>query len=104
MYARAAPTPDVQIWVDADACPRPIKEILYRAANILESRAESVARDMTREEGKTLPEARGEVNRAVNILRYYGGEGARLSGQLTPSERDRVVIQTLRRPLGAGRL
>ena len=75
-------------------------EILYRAANILESRAESVARDMTREEGKTLPEARGEVGRAVNILRYYGGEGARLSGQLTPSERDRVVIQTLRRPLG----
>jgi len=54
-------------------------EILYRAANILESRAESVARDMTREEGKTLPEARGEVGRAVNILRYYGGEGAPLS-------------------------
>jgi alpha-ketoglutaric semialdehyde dehydrogenase len=75
-------------------------EILHRAANILESRAEGVARDMTREEGKTLPEARGEVNRAVNILRYYGGEGARLTGQLTPSERDRVVIQTLRRPLG----
>jgi alpha-ketoglutaric semialdehyde dehydrogenase len=75
-------------------------EILFRAANILESRAESVARDMTREEGKTLPEARGEVNRAVNILRYYGGEGARFTGQITPSERDRVVIQTLRRPLG----
>ena len=83
------------------AIPAPKRgEILYRAANILESRADSVARDMTREEGKTLPEARGEVNRAVNILRYYGGEGARLSGQLTPSERDRVVIQTLRRPLG----
>jgi uncharacterized protein YaiI (UPF0178 family) len=32
VYTRAAPIPDVQIWVDADACPRPIKEILYRAA------------------------------------------------------------------------
>ena len=86
------------IWA---AIPAPKRgEILHRAANILESRADAVARDMTREEGKTLPEARGEVNRAVNILRYYGGEGARLSGQLTPSERDRVVIQTLRRPLG----
>src|SRR5512134_1799570 len=83
------------------AIPAPKRgEILYRAANILESRADSVARDMTREEGKTLPEARGEVNRAINILRYYGGEGARLSGQFTPSERDRVVIHTLRRPLG----
>jgi alpha-ketoglutaric semialdehyde dehydrogenase len=83
------------------AIPAPKRgEILHRAANILESRADGVARDMTREEGKTLPEAHGEVNRAINILRYYGGEGARLSGQFTPSERDRVVIHTLRRPLG----
>ena len=49
---------------------------------------------------ETLPEARGEVNRAVNILRYFGGEGARLTGEIAPSERDRVVIHTLRRPLG----
>ena len=83
------------------AIPAPKRgEVLYRAANLLEARAESVARDMTREEGKTLPEARGEVNRAINILRYFGGEGARLTGELAPSERDRVLIQTLRRPLG----
>ena len=75
-------------------------EILHRAANLLESRADQVAREMTREEGKTLPEARGEVGRAVNILRYIGGEGARLSGHHVPSERDRVFIQTRRRPLG----
>lgn len=83
------------------AIPAPKRgEILYRAANILESRAESIARDMTREEGKTLPEARGEVARAVNILRYFAGEGARLAGMAVPSERDRVVIHTLRKPLG----
>jgi len=83
------------------AIPAPKRgEILYRAANILESRAESVARDMTREEGKTLPEARGEVGRAVNILRYFAGEGARLAGMAVPSERDRVFIHTLRKPLG----
>jgi aldehyde dehydrogenase (NAD+) len=83
------------------AIPAPKRgEILYRAANILESRAESVARDMTREEGKTLPESRGEVGRAINILRYFGGEGARLSGLAVPSERDRVFIHTIRKPLG----
>jgi len=83
------------------AIPAPKRgEILYRAANILESRVESVARDMTREEGKTLPEARGEVGRAVNILRYFAGEGARLAGMAVPSERDRVFIHTLRKPLG----
>jgi alpha-ketoglutaric semialdehyde dehydrogenase len=83
------------------AVPAPKRgEILYRAANILESRADQVAREMTREEGKTLPEARGEVGRAINILRYIGGEGARLGGENAPSERDRVLIQTRRRPLG----
>ena len=83
------------------AMPAPKRgEVLHRAANLLESRADQVAREMTREEGKTLPEARGEVGRAINILRYYGGEGARLGGQHAPSERDRVFIQTLRRPLG----
>lgn len=83
------------------AIPAPKRgEILHRAAAILESRADQVAREMTREEGKTLPEARGEVGRAVNILRYVGGEGARLGGEYAPSERDRVFIQTRRRPLG----
>ena len=83
------------------AMPAPKRgEVLHRAANILESRADQVAREMTREEGKTLPEARGEVGRAINILRYFGGEGARLGGQHAPSERDRVFIQTRRRPLG----
>jgi alpha-ketoglutaric semialdehyde dehydrogenase len=86
------------VWA---AMPAPKRgEVLYRAANLLESRADQVAREMTREEGKTLPEARGEVGRAINILRYFGGEGARLGGQHVPSERDRVFIQTRRRPLG----
>jgi acyl-CoA reductase-like NAD-dependent aldehyde dehydrogenase len=83
------------------AMPAPKRgDVLYRAANLLEARADTVAREMTREEGKTLPEARGEVGRAINILRYYGGEGARLFGRVIPSERDRVFIHTLRSPLG----
>src|ERR1035438_10753197 len=41
--------------------------ILYKAADILDKTFESVASDMTREEGKTLPEAQGEGRRAINI-------------------------------------
>ena len=74
--------------------------ILMRAAELLEKRAEQVATEMTREEGKTLPEAKGEVGRAVNILRYFGAEGARLSGETVPSERDGVFGFTFRKPLG----
>lgn len=83
------------------AVPAPKRgDVLFRAASLLEARADAVARDMTRDEGKTLPEAKGEVGRAVNILRYYGGEGARLFGRVVPSERDRVFVHTLRVPLG----
>jgi alpha-ketoglutaric semialdehyde dehydrogenase len=73
---------------------------LFKAAEILDSRFESVAADMTREEGKTLPEARGEVRRTINILRYLAGEGARLHGIMVPSERDRVQMWAFRKPVG----
>jgi alpha-ketoglutaric semialdehyde dehydrogenase len=73
---------------------------LFKAAEILDSRFDEVAADMTREEGKTLPEAKGEVRRAINIFRYFGGEGSRLNGMLVPSERDRVHMFAIRKPVG----
>src|SRR5580698_3046432 len=74
--------------------------ILYKAADILDRKFDSVAADMTREEGKTYPEAKGEVRRAINILRYFAGEGSRMPGMLVPSERDRVHMFALRKPVG----
>ncbi len=73
---------------------------LFKSAEILESRFDEVAADMTREEGKTLPEAKGEVRRTINIFRYFGGEGSRLDGMLVPSERDRVHMFAIRKPIG----
>ena len=73
---------------------------LFKVADILDRRFEQVAEDMTREEGKTLPEAKGEVRRAINIFRYFGGEGSRFPGMLVPSERDRVHMFALRKPIG----
>src|SRR5690349_17008750 len=74
--------------------------ILFKAADILDRKFEQVAADMTREEGKTLPEAKGEVRRSINIFRYFAGEGARFNGMLVPSERDRVHMFALRKPIG----
>ncbi|MFN7994259.1 MAG: aldehyde dehydrogenase family protein [Bryobacteraceae bacterium] len=73
---------------------------LFKAADILDRRFEEVAADMTREEGKTLPEAKGEVRRTINIFRYFAGEGSRLPGLLVPSERDRVHMFAIRKPIG----
>jgi len=74
--------------------------ILYKAADILDKNFESIAAEMTREEGKTLPEAKGEVRRSINIFRYFAGEGSRLPGMLVPSERDRVHMFAIRKPVG----
>ena len=83
------------------ALPAPRRgEYLFKAAEILESQLTSAASDMTREEGKTLPEATGEVKRAINILRYFGGEGSRQFSYQIPSERENVFCFTLRKPLG----
>jgi aldehyde dehydrogenase (NAD+) len=85
-------------WSTAPAPRR--GEYLFKAAELLESRLPKVSEEMTREEGKTLPEAKGEVKRAINILRYFGGEGARQFSYQIPSERDNVFCYTLRKPLG----
>ncbi len=83
------------------ARPAPLRgEFLFKAAELLESRLERLGEEMTREEGKTLPEAKGEVKRAINILRYFGGEGARAFSYQIPSERENVFCYTLRKPLG----
>ena len=73
---------------------------LFKVADILESNLDSLAREMTREEGKTLPEAAGETMRSVNIFRYFAAEGSRMPGMLVPSERDRVFMYSVCRPLG----
>jgi len=74
--------------------------ILYKAADLLDRRFDSIAAEMTREEGKTLPEAKGEVRRSINIFRYFAGEGSRMPGHVVPSERDRVHMFAIRKPVG----
>ena len=73
---------------------------LFKAAELLEAQLDKISEEMTREEGKTLPEAKGEVKRAINIFRYYGGEGARQFSYQIPSERENVFCYTIRKPLG----
>ena len=75
-------------------------EYLRKAADILESRLEDVARAMVRENGKTVAEARGETGRGVALLRYYSAEGVRSVGEVVPSVNPRTMLYTTRVPLG----
>ena len=84
----------------ADTPPPARAAVLFRAVNILERRADELARSITTEEGKTLADAMGEVKRASNIMEYAAGEGRRMFGYTTPSELPSTVAYTVRRPLG----
>ncbi|MCJ8008442.1 alpha-ketoglutaric semialdehyde dehydrogenase GucD [Lederbergia wuyishanensis] len=75
-------------------------DYLYKVANIIEARLEEIAETMTREMGKTLPEAKGETARGVAILRYYAGEGMRKVGDVIPSSDSEALMFTKRVPLG----
>ncbi len=75
-------------------------EILYRLGEILRDRKEQYARDMTREMGKVLKEARGDVQEAIDMAFLMGGEGRRLHGQTTPSELPNKFAMSVRSPIG----
>ena len=85
-------------WADLPATKR--GEYLFKAAELIEQRLQQIGEEMTREEGKTLPEAIGETKRAINIFRYFGGEGSRQFTYQVPSERENVLCYTIRKPLG----
>lgn len=75
-------------------------ELLLKAAAIMETRVEEIAETMTKEMGKTFPEAKGETARGVAILRYYAGEGMRSVGDVIPSSDSEALMFTTRVPLG----
>ena len=96
--ACAAAQEALAVWRHRPALER--ATLLHRAAGILEARADAVATDLTREEGKTIGEARGEVLRGVAVLRYFAGEVAQPSGEVYPSGIDGRFLFTMQEPLG----
>jgi len=74
--------------------------ILDKASQIIAARLEDMATCLTREEGKTLAEARIEVARARDIFKYYAGEGWRMGGDVLPANSADTLLYTRREPLG----
>lgn len=74
--------------------------ILANAVQLLRARIEDFARMLCREEGKTLAESRGEINKGIALFEFYSGEGFRTHGKTLPSESKSMLTFTLRQPLG----
>ncbi len=75
-------------------------EIILRASLLLEQRKEDLARLMTREMGKVLTEARGDVQEAIDMGKFIAGEGRRAYGETVPSELRNKWAMTMRQPFG----
>ena len=85
-------------WRDT---PAPVRgQILFRAQRRMEERREELAEALTREEGKTVKESRGEIQRAINILEFFAGEARRITGETIPSELPNNFCYTVKQPLG----
>lgn len=75
-------------------------KILRTAARLVEERAEELAVLMTREEGKILADARGEMGGVVETLYYHAGAARRPNGVTYPSANPDEEIRSVRRPVG----
>ena len=72
---------------------------LHKAADLLTSRADRVGRVMTLEQGKPVKEARGEVLRVANALRWDADDARRAYGRIIPSAAD-TVLSVRHEPVG----
>jgi succinate-semialdehyde dehydrogenase/glutarate-semialdehyde dehydrogenase len=75
-------------------------DLLKRAADILRSRMDQVAETMTLEQGKPLPEAKGEILRSVETIEWFAEEGKRAYGRVIPSRDSRFNGFMVTEPIG----
>ena len=74
--------------------------LLDAVGNAILARKDELGRLLAREEGKTLAEGVGEVARAGQIFKFFGGEALRLAGEKIASVRPGVDVEITREPLG----
>lgn len=81
--------------------PAPARgDLLRRLGELLAEHKEELAQGMTREMGKVLTEARGDVQEGIDTAWYAASEGRRLFGRTVPSELRAKWAMSWRRPIG----
>lgn len=85
-------------WADV---PAPVRgRAVAQIGRLVEANKEALARLVTRDIGKPLVEARGEVQEIIDTCDFFIGEGRRLYGQTVPSEMPDKALFTYRNPVG----
>ena len=81
--------------------PAPLRgEMLFKVGDILKHKKEELSQLLTRDMGKVIAEARGDVQEAIDMAYYMGGEGRRLLGYTAPVEMPNKFGMAVRDPAG----
>ncbi|HKE56018.1 MAG TPA: aldehyde dehydrogenase family protein, partial [Pyrinomonadaceae bacterium] len=99
--ARAAVEAAANTFRSWRSTPAPTRgRIVAQAARLMEQHKEELAQILTREEGKTIAESRGELQRSINVADFCAGESRRLNGETIQSELPLNFAYTIKQPLG----
>ncbi|SDG63097.1 aldehyde dehydrogenase (NAD+) [Planococcus glaciei] len=85
-------------WAKVPAPKR--ADYLYEIGRLMKQKKEELAQVLTKEMGKVIEEARGEVQEGIDMAYYMAGEGRRLFGETTPSELADKFAMSVRSPIG----
>jgi methylmalonic acid semialdehyde dehydrogenase len=99
--ARAAVEAAAEAFQSWRRTPAPQRgRIVAKAAQLMEQAKEELAQILTHEEGKTIAESRGELQRSINVADFCAGESRRMNGETIFSELPSNFVYTIKQPLG----
>jgi succinate-semialdehyde dehydrogenase / glutarate-semialdehyde dehydrogenase len=88
----------MQSWMKLTAYDR--AKVLKKTADLMRDRADAIARTLTLEQGKPLPEAKAEILHSADTFEWFAEEGKRAYGQLIPNHLPGKRHITVKHPVG----
>jgi succinate-semialdehyde dehydrogenase/glutarate-semialdehyde dehydrogenase len=86
------------VWRKVSAYDR--SKVMRKAADLLRSRADMIAPYLTQEQGKPLPEAKGEVMAGADVIDWFAEEARRSYGRVIPARAEGIYQLVVKEPVG----
>src|ERR1700727_2015628 len=97
-HALEAADKGFRLWRKVSAFDR--SKVMRKAADLLRDRADKIAPLLTMEQGKPLPEARGEVLAGADVIDWFAEEARRSYGRVIPARAEGVYQLVVKEPVG----
>ncbi|HYV39351.1 MAG TPA: NAD-dependent succinate-semialdehyde dehydrogenase [Gemmataceae bacterium] len=88
----------MQSWMKLTAYDR--AKVLKKTADLMRERADSIAKTLTLEQGKPVPEAKAEILHSADTFEWFAEEGKRAYGQVIPNHLPGKRHVTVKHPVG----